>query len=590
MSNIKIQNHLKTTNLYTRLWHQITPRRRKQLALLLVTAVLASFAEVLSIGAVLPFLGILMAPERLFESPLAQQVIFALGITEAKQLLLFTAAFVLAALFSGLMRLALLWAQARLGFAIGADLSIEIYKRTLYQPYPVHVAQNSSQVIAAISTKTNMVINYTLLPLLLAASSSLILVFILVALIVLNPMVALVVFGGFGTFYLLIALGTKKRLAIDSQRISQESNKVIKVLQEGLGGIRDVLIDGSQEAYCKIYRDADIRLRKSQANTQVIGGMPRYLIEALGMALIAILAYRLTEGAGGIANSIPILGALAIGAQRLLPVLQQIYSSWSNIRSSQSAFEDVLTLLEQPLPSKSEKIVNIPFQKSICLNQVGFRYSADAKLVLQNIDFEIPKGSRIGFMGTTGSGKSTLVDLIMGLLYPTQGTLTVDGMPITDQNYRAWQSHIAHVPQTIFLADSSIAENIAFGIPPEEINYEQVRNAAHQAQIAETIESWPNQYETFVGERGIRLSGGQRQRIGIARALYKKANVIVFDEATSALDQDTECAVMNAIESISNVTILIVAHRLSTLRNCDKLIQLESGNLKRSGSYEEFFS
>jgi ATP-binding cassette subfamily B protein len=207
--------------------------------------------------------------------------------------------------------------------------------------------------------------------------------------------------------------------------------------------------------------------------------------------------------------------------------------------------------------------------------------------VLKGIDLKIAKGSRVGFIGATGSGKSTLLDIVMGLLQPTNGSMEIDNKEVTSGNHRAWQEHIAHVPQAIFLADSSIEENIAFGIPKDQIDHDRVRQAAQQAQIAESIESWPEQYETFVGERGIRLSGGQRQRVGIARALYKRADVIIFDEATSALDNETENAVMNSIESLNkDVTLLIIAHRLTTLKNCNQIVELSDGEILRSGSYE----
>lgn len=586
-----ITGSLENSSSLRRVWAHISPRRRKQLALLLTIMVLASFAEVASIGAVLPFLGVLMAPEKVFANPIAQPLISALALKQANQLLLpLTAVFILAALFSGAMRLILLWAQTRLGFAIGADFSIQIYQRTLYQPYSVHVARNSSQVITGISTKTNTVIYSTLLPLLLIISSSLILLTILITLLAIDPLVALAAFGGFGSLYGLIVFATKKRLAHDSQRVSYESNQVIKALQEGLGGIRDVLIDGTQAAYCQIYRQADLPMRRSQANIQIIGTSPRYLIESFGMALIAILAYGLVGRDAGIASAIPVLGALALGAQRLLPVLQQLYGSWTSIRGGQSSLQDVLNLLDQSLPDYANQPppVPIPFAQSIRLSQVGFRYSETAAWVLRGIDLQIRKGSRIGFMGTTGSGKSTLIDLIMGLLQPTEGKLAIDGLGITTQNNRAWQAHIAHVPQAIFLADTTIAENIAFGIPPEKIDISRVKQAARQAQIADTIESWAKQYDTFVGERGIRLSGGQRQRIGIARALYKRADVIVFDEATSALDSDTERAVMQAINQMGqDITTIIVAHRLSTLQNCDQIVELEQGRVKRTGTYAE---
>jgi ABC-type multidrug transport system fused ATPase/permease subunit len=584
--------HPTLPKLLRRLWQHINPRRRVQFGLLFLLMILTSFAEVISIGAVLPFLGVLTAPDQIFAHPIAQPLIHALNLTEPKQLLLpLTIAFGIAALFSGVMRLILLWAQTRLSHAIGADFSISIYRRTLYQPYAVHVARNSSEVIAGISGKANGVVHSTLLPTFTILSSTLMLIFILLALLSIEPMIALSAFAGFGAIYVVIIFVTKKALVRDSQRINHESNQVIKALQEGLGGIRDVLIDGTQATYCNIYRNADLPLRRATANIAIISGCPRYGIEALGMVLIAALAYLLAGRSSDIANAIPVLGALAMGAQRLLPVMQQAYSSWSAMRGGQASLAAALDLLDQPLPvyANAPSTPPIPFKHNITLNNLAFKYTENTPWVLQHgLSLNIPKGSRIGFIGATGSGKSTLLDIIMGLLQPTSGSLAIDGINITEKNHRGWQAHIAHVPQAIFLADTSMTENIAFGVPVEQIDHARVRQAAQKAQIAQTIESWSKQYDTLVGERGVRLSGGQRQRIGIARALYKQADVIVFDEATSALDTGTERAVMQAIEGLGNdLTILIVAHRLTTLKNCTQVIELDDGKVKRSGTYDE---
>jgi len=416
------------------------------------------------------------------------------------------------------------------------------------------------------------------------------LVAILIALLSVEPFIALVAFGGFGLIYALIIRFTHNRLLRDSQRIAHESTQVIKSLQEGLGGIRDVLIDGSQAAYCQIYRSADLPLRRAQASNTFISGSPRYGMEALGMMLIAALAYTLSQQADGITKAIPVLGALALGAQRLLPVLQQAYGAWSYIQGGHASLQDTLELLDQPLPDYANQpaVKSLPYQRHISLNQLSFRYNLQTPWVLKDLNLSIAKGSCVGFIGMTGSGKSTLLDIIMGLLSPTEGTLEIDGQTITIDNHRSWQAHIAHVPQAIFLADSTIEENIAFGVARDQIDNERVRQAACQAQISDIIETWPKQYKTFVGERGIRLSGGQRQRIGIARALYKQADVIIFDEATSALDNETEQAVMQAIERLSEeLTVLIIAHRLTTLKNCTQIVELADGGIKRIGTYQE---
>ena len=577
-------------SLLKRLWCHVSPRRRVQFGLLLVLMLLASFAEILSIGAVLPFLGVLTAPEHFFEAPAMQSIIQTLRLTEPAQLLLpLTIAFGVAALIAGAMRLLLLWVSSRLSYATGADLSISIYRRTLYQPYAVHCARNSSEVINGISIKTGNTI-YIIVSILSLITSTIMLIVIVIALLVVDPVIASATFGGFALIYVFIISLTSKRLLINSRIVARESTQVIKSLQEGLGGIRDVLIDGSQDAYCQIYSNADLPLRRVQGNNMFIGASPRYALEALGIMFIAMLAYSLAQQADGIAKAIPILGALALGAQRLLPVLQQGYSSWTVIQGGQASLQDTLELLDQPLPEYADQPVTQPlsFKHNICLKQLGFRYSSRAPYVFRQLNLSIAKGSRVGFIGTTGSGKSTLLDIIMGILEPTEGSLEIDNQIVTLSNHRSWQVHIAHVPQAIFLADSSIEENIAFGVPKDKIDSLRVRQAAQQAQIAESIENWPNQYQTFVGERGIRLSGGQRQRIGIARALYKKADVIIFDEATSALDNETEQAVMQAIESLSkDLTLLIIAHRLTTLKNCTKIVELANGVIKRVGSYQD---
>ena len=395
---------------------------------------------------------------------------------------------------------------------------------------------------------------------------------------------------GFASTYGFVSFLTKKRLLIDSDNISKKSNLLIKSLQEGFGGIRDVLIDGTQEVYCKIFRDADLPLRKSQAVITIIGQTPRFIVEALGITILAVLAYYLSKSSEGINNAIPVLGVFALAAQRLLPILQQIYASWTSIIGCSSLLKDILFYLNQGLPeyySLSSPPL-IKFNNYIKLNNLDFRYSSDGPFILKGFTCKIKKGERVGLIGITGSGKSTLIDIIMGLLLPKDGQLYVDDEIITAKNYRSWQLHVSHVPQSIFLADSTILENIAFGVPLDEIDHELVSECAKKAQISQTIESWALQYKTLVGERGVRLSGGQRQRIGIARALYKKTDVIIFDEATSALDDKTELKVIDSIFNLNpDITILIIAHRLTTLKKCTQVIELEGGKVLQSGTYKE---
>lgn len=577
--------------LLSRLWSHISSRRRMQFGFILMLIVFAAFAEIISIGAIVPFLGILTAPDIVFNHTAAQPFIKVFGISRAEDLLLpLTFLFGCAAILAGGMRLFLLWAITRLSYATGADLSLSIYKRTLYQPYEVHVGRNSSEVISGIVTKANGAISNVIMPSLTIISSSVLITMIMVALIAIDPFIALISFSSFGSMYLLIIYISRRQLLKDSRRAAEESIQVVKSLQEGLGGIRDVLIDNSQDVYCSIYRKSDLALRRAQGNNTFIGQSPRFLMEAMGMLMIAALAFTLGQQSDGLAKAIPVLGALALGAQRLLPILQQAYAGWTLMRGGQVSLEDTLELLDQDLPNfVTQKISKpLPFTKKITLNQVSFRYGLQMPWVLESCTLDIEKGSRIGFIGETGCGKSTLLDIIMGLLLPTSGNIYIDGESITFKNSRAWQMHIAHVPQDIFLADSTIAENIAFGMDKSHIDLDRVRVAARKAQIEDMIESWSEGYNTIVGERGVRLSGGQRQRIGIARALYKQTDVIIFDEATSALDAKTEQAVMSSIESLSeDLTVLIIAHRITTLKNCSKIVQLRNGRVSRICSYQE---
>jgi len=577
-------------SLLHRLWFHIGIRRRAQLAGLLLLTLIASVAEIVSIGAVLPFLGVLTDREALFSYPGMGSIIRVLGISSPDELLLpLSFGFAAAALLSGAVRLLLQWSNTRISFAVGSDLSYEVYRKTLYQPYWVHVSRNSSEVIAGITAKTSAVVR-AISDVMSFLSSSLLLIGILFALFAINPVVAAGGLGGFGGIYAFIIKATRKRQLANGDCVTGAEVHVLKLLQEGLGGIRDMLLDGTQQVYLDMYRNTDVPMRRAQGRLHFLVSSPRFVLEALGMTLIAALAYAFSSQSDHVGKAVPVLGALALGAQRLLPVLQSLYGSWSGLLAHQASLRGSVELLDQPvtLSSFSPAAEPVPFDHAICLRNVSFRYAPDLPLVLDGVDLEIRKGSQVGFIGSTGSGKSTLIDIIMGLLQPTSGQLTVDGVPVVQDNRRAWQAHLAHVPQFIFLSDASVEENIAFGVPAGKIDRGRVMLSARKAQLSEAIERWPKKYQTLVGERGIRLSGGQRQRIGIARALYKEADVIVFDEATSALDNKTEASVMEAIEGLGQeMTLLIIAHRLTTLKKCDLVVELADGKIIRSGTYDE---
>jgi ABC-type multidrug transport system fused ATPase/permease subunit len=577
--------------LLVRLWRHLSHRRRRQAFLLLLLMIVSAAAEVVTLAAVLPFLGILTSPEHFYANSEVAAIAQIIGVQSPSQLLFpITLAFAIAAVFAGVIRMALLWVSTRLAFGTGADLSGDIYRRTLHQPYSVHISRNSSELISGITNKVATAVA-VLNQVLLLISSLLLTIAITIALIFIDYRVALVACGVLGAIYWALSSISRRKLRQNGEKIASGQTQVVKALQDGLGGIRNVLLDGTQAIYCSVFDKASQQLRAAQGNNLFLAASPRFVIESSGMVLIAALAYSLSQKSGGISSALPTLGALALGAQRLLPALQQAYNSWATIRGSKASMIATIDLLDQPESNaiSSSSAALFRFSDSIKFENVRFRYSHLGPWVLDGLNLEIRKGEKVAFVGTTGSGKSTALDLLMGLVEPEEGRFLVDGSPLSSwEDGRAWQRTIAHVPQAVFLTDASIAQNIALGIPPDKIQMDRVRRAAEQAQINGFIEAQDRGYGTLVGERGVRLSGGQRQRIGIARALYKDSEVLVLDEATSSLDNQTEYAVMEAIEGLgSHLTIILIAHRLSTVRSCDRIFELESGRVTAQGSYDE---
>ena len=578
-------------NLLAQLWFYLSRIRHLQFVGILFLMLVNATTEIISLGALFPFLVVLTTPEKLFNINFIKQLAYSVGILEPAEFVLpLVIIFTVAAIIAAAMRIILMWASIKYGLACGENMSVDLYRRTLYQPYEVHQSRNSSEIIVGITSRVNDVIFGVLQPSLTLISSVILLVVVVAALIAMNPMMAIMVTGIFGISYGFIALLVRRRLRLNSSIISKSQTQVMQALQEGLGGIREVLLDGSQHLYTQIYQQADTPLRKAQGSNQVISALPRQLMEVLGIALIATLAYTLSGGHENLSTILPTLGVLALGAQRLLPTLQQAYAAWSSIVLSEPSLKSTLELLDQPLPFD----VNLPppqplaWNKSIKLKFINFSYALENKLVLDGLNIEIKKGARVGFIGPTGAGKSTAVNILLGLLKPVQGEFMVDDAAIQGGKIRSWQRTIAHVPQSIYLSDATIAENIAFGIPRHQIDLDGVKRAAIQASIDDFIASRPEGYSTIIGENGVRLSGGQRQRIGIARALYKSATVLVLDEATSALDNHTEASIMRSIKGLNNdLTIIMIAHRLSTIKDCDLIFEFSAGKVVAQGTYEE---
>lgn len=583
-------NNLK---LIIKVWKCLSSKRKKSLVFLNFFMIITSISEAISIGAVLPFLSILTSPEKIFKNSFISPYLDFFKLDSPSDLLLpITLIFALTIFLAGSSRMFLLWFQTKLSWSIGGDLAVNAYERILYQSYSTHISKNSSEIIEG-SVKARDLIGSIIQPTLNIVGSIIIILAVISILLTVNTKITLISFIGISAIYLFLLKATKVIVTKNSKIIANQQVHLTKAIQEGLGNIRDVLIHGNQETYKNIYQNSFDKFKNSSIANQIITRSPRYIIETLGILLIITLAYILTyqdllstknlNSDETFLSAVPILGTIALGAQRLLPLAQQIFASFSTISSNSASINDALELLYLPIPKKKfSNSSQLVFKKSIFLKDISFKYSENGDWVLKNINLEIPKGSKVGFIGKTGSGKSTLLDIIMALIPPTSGSLLIDGVKVNYNNSFLWQANISHVPQDIFMADTTILENIALGIPVNQIDLNRVYKVAKDAKISNQIEKFTKKYKTYIGERGVRLSGGQKQRIGIARAIYKKSSVIVFDEATSALDLDTEALVMNSIKNFDEkLTVLIAAHRKSTLNFCDFIINLDKGIISK---------
>lgn len=570
------------------LWSHIELKRKKQFRYLILLVIFAALAEIISLGAVLPFLGVLVKPEQVYYLSEMQPIINTFGISSPSELLLpLTSFFIFMAIFAGGLRLALVWAINATSFATGADIGVKIYRSALHQNYNLHVLRNSSEVINGGIVKAEAIIHLALVPALTIISYSVICCSIFMTLLLVDPLVALGSFGGFGFLYACVILYFRKQTPKESKNIAFHSTQAIRALQEGLGGIREVLMGSHQQTFLKIFKESIIPLRTSQAKVTFIATSPRYIFEALGIVVLASVSYVISRSEGGLMEALPTLGILAISAQKILPVLQGLYNSLTNIKSGIASIEDVLKILDE---EHKQNNVNhdhceIEFKNEISIEGVNFSHNGQEPWILSDVNLKIKKGSKVGIMGATGSGKTTLVDLITALLFPSNGMILVDGQQLKDHNYNSWRKRIAYVHQDIFILDSTIYQNIAFGISEHEIDKNRVEEVAFQANISNVIEDMELSYDTIVGEQGARLSGGQKQRLGIARALYRGVDVLILDEATSALDPITEKEVMERIEQIDEeITLIIIAHNSSILEKCNTFIKIRSGKIDQISS------
>ena len=570
-----------------RLYSCIKPARRTNLYLLVIMTVVAALCEVFSIGALFPLLSVMIQPEIALKNPYFGPALQYIENNFFNELLFsITTLFSLAVVISAMIRFAVLKFTSDVAYGIGGELNADIFNKTLLQPYLAHVVRNSSQIIDGLTTKNTALIECVRCCINIL-SSLILLIIIGAALIIFEPLITGIVLVIIGAIYALISQKTKPIFTKNGALISEKTIAIVQEIQESIGSIREIIINKNSDFYTEIYRNTVSKVMQARAQNNYVGGAPKFAIEASGMVLMATLAYYFFKIGERGQSIIPLLGVVALASQRLLPILQQLYSSWSDLLAQHASLNIALDLLEQKIPSKKKSEKPIKFNHSIILEEISFQYAENQQLALQGINLVINKGERIAIIGHTGSGKSTLLDIIMAVIQPKTGLLRVDDVSVSSDNAEQWHSCIAHVPQNVFLVDKSIAENIAFGMHLAQIDMVRVKHVAEQVKLNESISNMANGYMTRVGERGIQLSGGQRQRVAIARALYRNADVIVLDEATSALDNQTELEVMETVQNIDkNITIIMVTHREKAIKDFDSIYLLKDGKLNNiNGNY-----
>lgn len=581
------------------LYSLLTTEQRQKLLRLQILVVLMSIAEIAGVVSIGPFMALVGDISQLQGDGMIATLYEASGFSEPRTFLFFLGILVVVVLTgSALISMYTIWRLSIYGAQVGAELSSRLYNYYMYQPWLFHASGSSTQLTSQISQECDRITTSIIKPLMQMNAKLVMATMMAVAIFIYNPMVALAGSVIFAVAYMLLYRIVRRRLIRNGKGITKAQRTRFKLMSEGFGGIKDALLLGRQSVFTERFDMASSRLARAQGTNQAMGQVPRYAMELVAFcSVILLILYLLAAYEGDLGSILPVLSVYALAGFKLLPAFQQVYTSISNIRGNLAAFDtlrdDLRASSQTSQKSRSfslnEKQDNQwrPRQ-SIQLKDVTFTYPGKEEPALKNLTMEIPANQVIGLVGASGSGKSTAIDLLLGLLESQQGALMVDGIPVTDGNRRAWQNSLGFVPQAIFLADTSIRENIAFGLPPEAIEEENVKRAASMAHLDELIAELPNGLDTRVGERGVQLSGGQRQRIGIARALYNDADVLILDEATSALDGITEKLIMDAIHDFSGKkTIVMIAHRLATVKQCDCVYLMEGGRVIDFGNYSD---
>lgn len=577
------------------LFSLLSPQQVRQFYILQVLIVVMALTELLGIASIAPFMALVGDISMLEKNNFLAELYQMSGLTDPMDFVFYTGLMVLVALtVSTLVSMFTIWKSSLYGARIGIEIADRLYAYYMREDWQFHASGSSAQLTKQVSTEAMRITSGIIQPLMQMNAKVVLAVLISVSILIYNPLIAIVGLVIFALAYFLLYKLVRKKLVSNGRAISQVSTNRFRLMNEGFGGIKDVLLLDRRQDFVERFEESGTVYARAIGLNAGISQVPRYFMELIAfgtMIGLVLLLIKLHEGNLGVV--LPVLAVYALAAFKLLPALQQIYSSVAQIKGSLAAFEAVKEDLERSVNSQkyitNETLpIRTELKEKITLSDIKFNYPGKSRPAVDGVNMTIPVNSVVGLVGSSGSGKSTLIDLLLGLLTPQSGNLYIDDTCITPENKRAWQNTLGFVPQSIFLSEGTIAENIAFGVPVAAIDLKQVNKALELASLTDLVAQLPNGVNTKVGERGVQLSGGQRQRIGIARALYHEADILVFDEATSALDGITEKVIMDAIHDFSGQkTIIMIAHRLKTVQKCDIIYLMDQGKIIDQGTYQE---
>ncbi len=574
----------------------ITGKERRLLFVLSAAMLTSAILDTLGIASVLPLISLVMNPDIVSHNKWLHNIYTWLGFASIRNFIIFAAFGILTILLIGNTLSAFnTWIRLKFVWAINHSLSTRLLKKYLSQPYIYYLHSQSADVHKNILQEANQLTSNFILPLINIGSKSVVIVFILILLFLVNPLVTIFALTVLGSAYALVFFYTRKKMKAKGEERLLANRERVRVVSDSIGGIKDIKVLGREVFFLQRFSFNSKRYAELLAWNSLIGSIPRYALESMAFSAVILLIVYLFVQNQNLDGIIPLVGFYVFAAYRLMPALQEVFSASTQIKFNQPVMDKIYQELTDTSYSATDELIDrktiarLPFRHVFTIENIDYTYPRSIKPVIENLSLEIRRGTSIGFVGLTGAGKTTLIDIFMGLLTPESGKLKVDGIEINETNIDGWKKNLGYVPQDIYLGNDTVAHNIAFGVPPSEINMGQIARAARIAHIHDFITAdLPKGYDTEIGERGIRLSGGQRQRIGIARALYDDPEVLILDEATNSLDGLTEDSFVEALGELAAVkTIIVIAHRLNTIRNCDQIYLLSDRRIVDQGKYDE---